>query len=155
MSSDKNLSHDNSRLINNTRAFLPYQTANHAIEFSEYSVRKDMFKNTKLPILTYLNPLDPLENVKKTMIYFDKMKNRNVNDILNINNYPAVCYYKPKYEFTSDNPQHTNYFKKEKTISKKYLVKKMWGSYDVSTDYKIIKLKEFVEDKFDYRTNKF
>lgn len=86
------------------------------------------------------------------MVEFNKMKNRNSNDILNVNNYPAVCYYEPKYDFTVDHPQHTNYFKKERNITKKFLVKKMWGSYDVSTDYRLVKLKSFVDDKFDFRT---
>jgi len=154
ISEEKNISRDNSRLLNDSRTFSPHQTGNHAIKFSEYSVRKDMFKNNKLPILTYLNPKSPLESVKKTMIEFNKMKNRNVNDILNVNNYPAVCYYQPKYDFTLNNPQHTINFKKERNITKKFLVKKMWGSYDVSTDYRLVKLKDFVDEKFDFRTQK-
>jgi len=111
-----------------------------------------MFKSNKLPILTYLSPNNLLESAKNTMVEFNKMKNRNSNDILNVNNYPAVCYYEPKYDFTVDHPQHTNYFKKERNITKKFLVKKMWGSYDVSTDYRLVKLKSFVDDKFDFRT---
>lgn len=135
-----------------------YSTLNNntlkAIKFSDYSIRKDMFKSNKLPILTYLNPNNPLDSAKKTMVEFNKMKNRNSNDIINVNNYPAVCYYEPKYDFTVDHPKHANYFKKERNITKKFLVKKMWGSYDVSTDYRLVKLKSFVDDKFDFRTQK-
>jgi len=113
-----------------------------------------MFKSNKLPILTYLSPKNPLDSAKRTMVEFKKMKNRNSNDILNVNNYPAVCYYQPKYDFIIDNPQHSINFKKERNITKKFLVKKMWGSYDVSTDYKLVKLQSFVDDKFNFRANK-
>jgi len=125
--------------------------ANKAIKFADYTIRKDMFKSTKLPILTYLDPIHPLVSAKKTFVEFNRMKNRNINDILNINNNPAICYYQPKYDFIVDHPQHTFNFKKERNITKKFLIKKMWGSYDVSTDYRFVKLKSFVDDKFDFR----
>jgi hypothetical protein len=128
---------------------------NNAIKFSNYTNRKDIFMNAENPILTYQNPEDILKTAKTTMIDFNKMKQRNVNDILNVNNYPAVCYYKPDPKFTQDNPKHNFEFKKEKITSKKYLIKKMWGSYDVCTDYKLVKLQNYVEEQFDFRDAKY
>ncbi len=123
----------------------------NGIKFSDYTNRKDIFKEGKSPILTYQNPEDILKTAKNTMIDFNKMKQRNVNHILNMNNYPAVCYYKPDPKFTQDNPKHNFEFKKEKITSKKYLLKKMWGSYDVFTDYKLVKLQNYVEEQFDFK----
>lgn len=124
------------------------------MKFSDYSIRKETFKAAKNPILTYRNPEHILKGAKNTMITFDKMKERNVNDILNINNYPAVCYYKPDPKFTQDNPKYSLDFKKERVMSKKHLIKKMWGSYDVSTDYKLVKLQNYVDEQFDFRDTK-
>lgn len=127
---------------------------NNAIKFSDYSKRKETFQAAKNPILTYRNPEHILKNAKRTLINFDKMKERNVNSILNVNNYPSVCYYKPDLKFTQDNPKYSLDFKKERVTTKKNLILKMWGSYDVSTDYKLVKLQDYVNEQFDFRDNK-
>ena len=150
---------DKSNLIDNSTYFndsmiSPSNNPNKVYRFSDYTERKDTFKTTQIPILTYLNPQNPLDNVKQAMVSFNKMKKRNGNDIIINTNSPAVCYYKPKYDFILNNHQNTVPFKRDVNISRKYLVKKMWGSYDVSTDYKFVKLKSYVDEKFNYRGTK-
>jgi hypothetical protein len=114
------------------------------MKFCDYSSRKDNSKSITNLILSYNEPENILKSIKNTMINFDKMKERNINDILNINNYPAVCYYKPDPKFTQNNPQYNIKFKKEKNLDKKFLIRKMWGSYDVPTEYKFVKLENYL-----------
>lgn len=149
-----NMSLDKSRMLNESQTYSPYSSANHAFHFKDYSTRKDTFKSTKMPILSYINPQNPLSNIKKTMIDFNKMKVRDENHIINVNNNPAVCYYKPNYEYILKHPEQDILFKKERSISKKYLIKKMWGSYDVSSDYRLVKLKSYLDEKYDFRNTK-
>jgi hypothetical protein len=126
---------------------------NHALRFSQYSHRKDPnIKNKwQLPIISYLEPFDYVS--KNKGINFEKMSERQDTDIkqkLNSASTPSICYYQPKYDYvmkTSPRAIKFNTKEKQKYKNKKYLVQKMWRSYDVSTDYKLVKLKSYVEER--------
>ena len=58
--------------------------------------------------------------------------------------FPSICYYTPKYDLIfKSSPRALKFNSKEnKNVDKNYLIKKMWRSYDVSTDYKLVNLKQ-------------
>lgn len=63
-------------------------------------------------------------------------------------NIPSICYYQPKYNLVHKNSDRTLLFnhsnKKEK--SKKFLMQKLWKSYEVNSAYRMVNLKSFVEE---------
>lgn len=72
-------------------------------------------------------------------------------DMLNRNSLgnPSICYYDPKFSYTEKNSPRAlrfDYKHGKKQVSKQYLLQKMWCSYDVSSDYKLVELKNFVEN---------
>jgi hypothetical protein len=138
---NRKITHNSNLSVNN----INFYQRNNAMKFSNYSSRKDNAKSIKNPILSYNEPENILKSVKNSMINFGKMKERNINDIFNINNYPAVCYYNPNLKYTQKNQQYSLKFKIEKNTDKKFLIKKMWGSYDVPTNYKFVELENHLK----------
>jgi hypothetical protein len=121
---------------------------NKAMKFDQYGERKDIYlKKDAIDKVTYLEPYDYLSSNKG--VDFDRMKQRNINDLLPRNLGPSICYYEPNYDFVKKRSPQILRFSQEgnrvKKANKQYLIKKMWNSYDVVSDYKIVKLKSFVE----------
>lgn len=117
---------------------------NNAFRFSLYTDRKDMQLNESNPIISYLEPIDHTKGVKS--INFEKMKDRPLHGMAIVNNVPTICYYKPNYDSVLKSSPRALKFNNEKVdFSKQYLVKKMWKSYDVTSDYKLVQLKTIVE----------
>lgn len=103
----------------------------------------------QLPIISYLEPHDYIK--KNKGIKFEKMSDRKENELINISSLgnPSICYYKPNYEYVlKKSPRSIKFSPKsdKKDISKQYLIQKMWRSYDVSTDYKLVKLKSYADE---------
>jgi hypothetical protein len=122
---------------------------NSCLKFNHYSQRKDiMVKKDHLPIISYLEPVNYTSRSKG--LDFNKMKFRSDLDLLTPNclDNPTICYYQPKYEFVLKNynsPKGSVKFGPQKKVANKnYLVQKMWRSYDVTSDYKLVQLKSFV-----------
>jgi hypothetical protein len=118
---------------------------NKALRFSKYCDRKEQVNQSwKLPILTYVDP--DLHKEKNKGLDFAKMKERNHNDLLSPSSLsnPSICYYTPKYDFIlKSSPRALKFNTKEyKNVDKNYLIKKMWRSYDVTTDYKLVNLQQ-------------
>lgn len=118
---------------------------NKALRFSKYCNRKEQVNQSwKLPILSYVDPDNHKE--KNKGVDFAKMKERNHMDLLSQSSLsnPSICYYTPKYDFIfKSSPRVLKFNSKEnKNVDKNYLIKKMWRSYDVSTDYKLVNLKQ-------------
>lgn len=117
---------------------------NHALKFSDYSFRKDIHEkqNKGIDVISYVNPSSARPDRKGPD--FNKMSHRNKNDFLNMNslNNPSICYYEPKYDYVLKSPPKGDlkFTHSKKFYSKKFLVQKMWKSYDVSTNYKLVKL---------------
>ena len=90
--------------------------------------------------MSYLEPNKYLEN-KTKVIDFRKMSSRKPRDFLikaSLEN-PSFNNYNPKYDLVEkkmaqvDFSPHVN-----KKLSKKYLLKKLWGSYDVISEYQLV-----------------
>jgi len=113
-------------------------TENNAMRFSKYSERKDHSKWT-LPILSYIEPKNGLEKIKG--INFDKMKERNEADFYNgSTETPSICFYKPNFNFVLPNSPKGLKFNTKDTPTNKYLkLQKLWKSYEVGTEYKLVK----------------
>ena len=113
---------------------------NHALKFSHYTSRKYIIP-TKLDKLTYLEPINYFENINK-VIDFNKMNSRTENILKNpsfLEN-PSICYYEPKYNFIDQKSPIISFCSPKKQLkkSKKFLLKKLWGSYNFSSDYQLI-----------------
>ena len=118
-----------------------YMKNNHAMRFSKYLARKIDFTDRNIDNrMSYLEPNKYLEN-KTKVIDFRKMSSRKPRDFLikaSLEN-PSFNNYNPKYDLVEkkmaqvDFSPHVN-----KKLSKKYLLKKLWGSYDVISEYQLV-----------------
>ena len=117
---------------------------NHAFKFSDYMPRKDNIMNTN-KIISYIEPHDYSNIDKKKVIDFGKMEDRGKKSAL-INyaslSIPSASYYNPKYELTDQRPTqilftHQNIIDANKK-SNKYLIRKLWTSYNVKLLYQLI-----------------
>jgi len=112
------------------------------INFEKYSPRKNIFyTGNSPPILTYIEPAYSFskEKIDKT---FDlkKMKARYFN-FATVNSIPSIGYYKPNYNYLDNHIPSIIPFKKKRNKDNKYmLIQKLWRSYQVSSDYKTVKL---------------
>lgn len=80
---------------------------------------------------------------KDNIVNFSKMTPREENAILNDNllNNPSSTYYTPKYNFVYETAKATSFGNRKKTnlSHKKYLMKKLWGSYsNIGQNYYIV-----------------
>jgi hypothetical protein len=127
------------KLIKNSRSEsnLKLKEDNHALRFSKYVKRKSDAKKGN-DIISYINPFNYSSSNKVKAIDFNKMKPHSLKKIfLNLNtiNNPSICYYQPKYDIlTSKNSIVFNSNQKPKN-SKKFMIHKIWSSYDVTKDY--------------------
>ena len=125
--------------------------SNHALRFSKYTWRK--FIIPKLHPKYYLEPYNYLDYVDKT-IDFNKMKPRNEMEMLNKHNLetPSINYYNPKYKIVENrSPMFSfttrNYNPKE---NKRYLLTKLWASYNVTQEYKLVDNEKLGEKNYNY-----
>ena len=117
---------------------------NHAYKFNDYPPRKEKFIETNERI-SYIEPHDYRNFDQKKVIDFGKMEDREKKSIL-INyaslGVPSSSYYHPKYEYTDQRPArilftHQNIIDENKK-SNKFLIQKLWTSYNVSLHYQLV-----------------
>ena len=130
---------------------------NHAFKFSDYIPRKEEKREINNRI-SYIEPYDYSNFDQSKVIDFGKMQNRDKKSIL-INyeslGVPSADYYNPKYELTGQRPAqilftHQNIIDANKK-SNKYLIHKLWTSYNVRLPYQLIdndKLKKNINHKY-------
>jgi hypothetical protein len=119
---------------NNLNAFY---NKNHALPFEKYSSRKLMFGQTNCPMVTYVEPAKHGNSPKG--INFAKMLER-TSRFGDTNNNPAIGYYKPNHDVIKVKNCRTIKFSTEKDLNKKYLLHKLWNSYRVGAEYKLVNL---------------
>lgn len=114
---------------------------NNTRRFSKYSSRKsNIYKvNNRL---TYLEPFKySLNDKNNKSVDFKKMIKRNSKLLMNnqILKNPSIYYYKPKYNLIDQRLINIIFNKKDiKRKTKKYMLKKIWSSYNVSKDYCLV-----------------
>ena len=115
---------------------------NHALRFSKYTPRKYFIYNNN-KIVSYLNPINYIKPKNKTKsIDFDKMLHRNEKNLINLSclKNPSFGQYNPKYSLIDSNEKVRLFNPDEKEFikNKKYLIRKLWGSYKVNTEYQLV-----------------
>ena len=111
---------------------------NHSLRFDKYVDRKYV-KTEVNPYISYIGPYDYFKT-KNTLINFSKMNSR--DDFFpntTHSNGPTIGYYNPNYDYLKQNLRNIslgNDPRKER--NKKFLLKKLWGSYRVLLDYQIV-----------------
>jgi hypothetical protein len=124
---------------------------NHSLRFDKYSDRKELTLKVN-PNVSYIEPFD-YNKVKNNSIDFNKMHGRinlktmnKKNDLQN----PSVGSYNPHYEYFEGKIRNISLGIEHKNKkNKKYLLKKLWGNYEVRMDYQLIdngKLKKDIEE---------
>lgn len=128
------------------RLELSTKNMNHALKFEDYSKRKEFLTNRwTSPYVSYLEPVD--YSRKKKGVDFDKMIVRGTNDFTGVTSNPSICYYQPKYDYVLKGHTRNICFNNKDKVSKtrRFVMNKMWHSYEVSSDYKSVKLRSFVD----------
>ena len=104
----------------------------------------------KLDKLTYLEPINYFENINKIMD-FNKMNSRTENILNNPSSLenPSIYYYEPKYNYIEKNSPIISFNNSTKQLkkSKKFLLKKLLGSYNFSSEYQLIDNNKLNESK--------
>ena len=131
----------NKIISNNNKLLPPISKSNHALKFSHYSWRKNNIISKQLDKLTYLEPINYLENIDR-ILDFNKMSSRSEKNLINnpstLDN-PPICYYKPKYNFIERNPSMITFSKNsDNKKTKQFLLRKLWGSYNITSDYQLV-----------------
>lgn len=122
--------------------FATFGKENHSLRFSRYIPRKDNIYHVSDKV-SYLEPYN-YRTVKNRSIDFNKMLRRTKNDLINVHSLkvPSMCYYKPKYDLIEKKPLRVifNEFNiaKENKKTPKYLIQKLWRSYNVRQEYQLI-----------------
>ena len=92
--------------------------------------------------LTYLEPHHYSSQDKNNKaLDFNKMEYRNSNNWINCERLtnPSFYYYNPKYDSIEKKPLNILFNPKEYyKNNKKYLIKKLWASYNVKKEYESI-----------------
>ena len=117
---------------------------NHAFKFTDYTPRKEN-KIKMNERISYIEPHDYSIFDKKKVMDFGRMQDRNKKSIL-INyeslGVPSSIYYNPKYQYTDERPAQTLFTHQdiidENKKSNKFLIHKLWTSYNVSLHYQLI-----------------
>lgn len=130
-----------SKMDNRNKSFT--DRSNHSLRFSRYVERK-IFGNEISPKVSYIEPVDYLKTRKKTVDY-EKMMSRGKNCLVYKSSLrvPSFYHYDPKYEYFEDRPRNIILGKDNindviKKNRKKFLLRKLWGSFNVSVDYKLV-----------------
>jgi len=74
-----------------------------------------------------------------------KKEGKAIND-----NVPSICTYNPNYNsvLTNNGTKLIPYKIEEGFNKKKYVLQKLWKSYGASLDYKTVKLKSYIEERY-------
>lgn len=114
---------------------------NHAMRFSKYLSRKGNLseRNKVSDHISYLEPYKYLDN-KNNIIDFRKMSSRKPKDFLNIASLeiPSFNNYSPKFDLVEKKMAQVDFSPHNNKLSKKYLLKKLWSSYEVISDYQLV-----------------
>ena len=115
---------------------------NHALRFSKYIPRRYIIPDHNKNV-SYLNPVNYIKPKNKTKsIDFDKMLHRNEKNLLNVSCLKNQFFgqYNPKYNYIEKNEQVKLFNPEEKDMEKhrKYLMRKLWASYKVNTEYQLV-----------------
>lgn len=115
---------------------------NHAFRFSKYIPRKMNIYKVNNNRLTYLEPNFYSPSIKNNKaIDFNKMEYRNSNRWVNLAalTNPSFYYYNPNYDCIENRPLRIIFNPKDyEKNNKKYIIKKIWSSYDVKKEYQSI-----------------
>ena len=128
--------------INNKNNNELYDKNNHALRFSKYASRKNNIYNVNNKV-SYLQPYDYTSPRNKT-IDFQKMLHRTGKNFINISSLkvPSFYFYHPNYQLLEKKPLRVLFNVednvKENKFNKKFLVQKLWRSYDVKQEYQLI-----------------
>ena len=115
---------------------------NHAIRFSKYIPRKFIIPYHNENV-SYLNPFNYIKPKNKTKsIDFDKMLQRNEKNFIHVYSLknPSFGQYNPRYNLVERNHEARMFNPEDKDFKndKKYLMKKLWSSYKVITQYQLV-----------------
>ena len=115
---------------------------NHAIRFSKYLPRKFIIPEINKNI-SYINPFNyPIPKNRNRSIDFEKMSYRNGKTLVYVSSLkiPSFGQYNPKYNWIDKDKNiiSFNHDEKDEKKYKKYLIKKLWTSYKVNTEYQMI-----------------
>ena len=123
---------------------------NHAIRFSKYSPRNLIFNDKeRFNKLSYLKPYNYLSN-KNNVVDFKKMAYRKDKDLIYSSSLsvPTFNNYNPKFNLVEKKAVQVCFSPhKEKKFTKQYLLRKLWGSYNVDSDYKLINNNKLIDYK--------
>ena len=119
-----------------------YDKNNHALRFSKCISRKVNIYNVN-KIVSYLQPYDYSTSRNKT-IDFRKMLHRSEKNLINVSSLkvPSFYFYHPNYELIEQKPLRI-LFNEEENVkknrnNKKFLMQKLWRSYDVKQEYQLV-----------------
>ena len=111
---------------------------NHSIRFDKYVERKENISEVN-PNVSYIEPFD-YNKARNNSIDFNKMRSREDKFFYNLNNFkgPSIGYYEPNYTCLDRNLRNISLGKIKKEKNRKFLLKKLWGSYKVPMEYQLI-----------------
>ena len=125
--------------VNNNES-VNFDNENHALRFSKYIPRKYYAPENNKNI-SYINPINYIKPKNKTKsIDFDKMLNRKEKDLVYASclKNPSFAQYNPKYTYIDKNETVKLFNPKKINYNKKYLMRKLWASYQVPTEYQLV-----------------
>ncbi len=139
-------------ISNNNNLLPPILKSNHALKFSQYTWRKNNIISKQSDKLTYLEPINYLENIDK-ILDFNKMSSRSEKNLINnpstLDN-PPICYYKPNYNFIERNSPMISFSRNfDNKKSKQFLLRKIWGSYNFTSEYQLVDNEKLNENKIE------
>lgn len=120
---------------------IDYFGKNHALRFESYPSRKSLVVPAMNDKVSYLEPVDYLKKRNKA-VDFKKMKQRGTFDLIYAQQLytPGLNYYEPKYKVVQKNaPMISFSTRNAPELSKEFKVKQLWKSYDVLTEYQVVK----------------
>ena len=128
---------------NNKNALPPidYFGKNHALRFESYPNRKSIVVPAVNDKVSYLEPVDYSKKENKA-VDFKKMKKRGVFDLIYAQQLytPGLNYYQPKYKVVEKNSPMISFSTRNvPELTKGFKVQKLWRSYDVLTEYQVVK----------------
>ena len=118
---------------------------NHAYKFGNYIPRKGMPIDSSSDIVSFIEPYNYMTDTnKRKTIDFKKMIDRSKSILINESSLeiPTFNYYNPKYDYVEQKITpilftHKNIIDENKK-SNKFLIHKLWTSYNVTRQYKLV-----------------
>ena len=118
---------------------------NHAYKFGNYIPRKGITIEYSSDIVSYIEPHNyKPDKIKRKTIDFKKMADRTKSVLVNEASLeiPTFNYYNPKYDYINQKITpilftHKNIIEENKK-SNKFLIHKLWTSFNVTKQYKLV-----------------